>query len=465
MTKVTARLGLTLVNHFGLVEHIAGDPDVVLLPHSLLSPSALTDLRDRPYRAIRMIRDPRDIWVSGYLYHQHCAEQWCTNADLNPTAPIGWPQVDFSFAHRPEGWKRRYLERLNGKSYQQNLLDLEVAGGLDFELAGYTSCTFAAMREWASYGLQVMDVKLEAVMANFDDAMLRIFDHFGFTVAQSLTALEVARSEDVRRMDEAALAMRPQVHSRVISKWHDFLSADQVAEFEADHGDLVRELGYEPAVMASDPAGPLSDQDCIGRSDEAARGTPLAADPRPATDGLFAGDVTLEADVQFCAEPDEIRLIWPQFDQSPEPNGTATTIPAGTDVWLVADGNAIRPMISGQGIYRFVVPPGAERIHLESRRNFVTDPCAPYLGSSRCLGIRVSAISIRSRTGEVVIPADDPRLITGWHEVEYAGLGLWRWTDGSAELPWAGVSGPAVVTVRCQPLGEPSGPRELQAPA
>jgi len=122
-------------------------------------------------------------------------------------------------------------------------------------------------------------------------------------------------------------------------------------------------------------------------------------------------------------------------------------------------------MVSGQGIYRFVVPPSAERVRLESRRSVPADPSAPYLGSGRCLGVKVSAIAIRSRTGEVVIPADDPRLITGWHAVEQAGLGLWRWTDGSAELPWAGVSGPAVVTVRCQPLGEHPSRDEIRNPA
>jgi hypothetical protein len=52
-----------------------------------------------------------------------------------------------------------------------------------------------------------------------------------------------------------------------------------------------------------------------------------------------------------------------------------------------------------------------------------------------------------------VIPADDPRLVAGWHEIEHSGLGLWRWTDGSGELPWAGVTGPAVVTVQCQSPG------------
>jgi hypothetical protein len=135
-TKVSERLGLTLVYHYGLVEQLGLEPDVILRPHSTFR-GAL----DWPYRAIRLIRDPRDIWVSGYLYHLRCDEGWCRNTDMDPTSPIWWPQVDYSFAHWPEEWKRYYLERLNGNSYQQNLLERSLADGLDVELDGYTGST------------------------------------------------------------------------------------------------------------------------------------------------------------------------------------------------------------------------------------------------------------------------------------------------------------------------------------
>jgi hypothetical protein len=420
MTKVCDRLGLTIANQFGLVDRLDLEADVVLLPHSLLRAPP-----ERPYRAIRMIRDPRDIWVSGYLYHRHCAEDWCINTDMEPRSPIQWPQVDHSFAHWPEDWKRRYLERLGGKTYQQHLLDRSVAEGLAFELEGYTGCTLTAMREWGLNGADALDVKLEDVMADFDGAMLRIFDHFGFTAEQSETALEVARSEDVRRMDDATIATRPQIHSRIISKWRDVLSADQIVSFEASHGDLIRELGYQLTAAAL-------------RFPEAGEADEWFSD----TEASLATDVG------------EVRLVWPGLAQSAEEFGKIATMTRSADVRLMAHGVTIRPTVSRQGTYSFVVPPGAKRVSLVSRRGVPADPRAPYLGVGRCLGVRVSEIAIESRAGEVVIPADDPRLITGWHDAEQSGLGLWRWTDGSAELPWAGVSGPAVVTVHCTTLGE-----------
>jgi hypothetical protein len=245
MTKISARLGLRLVNHYGLVEHLDPGPDIVLLPHSIVRAPL-----DRPYRAIRMIRDPRDIWVSGYLYHRRCVEEWCINTDLDATPPILWPIVDHSIAHWPEDWKRRYIERLNGRSYQANLLERPREEGLAFELENYTGWTLKTMRDWPLSRADALDVKLEDVMADFDGAMLRIFNHFGLTTEQSQAALDVARSEDMRRMDDSAIAERPQITSRAISKWRDALSLEQVADFESAHGDLIHALGYK---LTSDP--------------------------------------------------------------------------------------------------------------------------------------------------------------------------------------------------------------------
>jgi hypothetical protein len=260
-------------------------------------------------------------------------------------------------------------------------------------------------------------VRLEDVMADYDSAMLRIFDHFGFTEEQSLAALDVARSEDIRRMDEATLAARPQIHSRVISKWRDVLSPAQIAGFDASHGDLIRELGYEPAHGA----------------------------PRLSRDDA-AGDWFTDSRVPIAANTDDVALIWPP------PQEASAHIATGThdaDIHLLADGVVIRPTVSSQGAHGFVVPASTERVWLKSRRVAAIDPPSLYSAARRYLGVRVSAMAIRFRAGEVVIAADDPRLVTGWYAAEQAGAELWRWTDGSAELPWNGVSGPAVITVWC----------------
>jgi hypothetical protein len=130
MTRVAARFGLTLSNHYGMVDEIDPEPDIVLLPHSLFQRPPT-----RPYRAIRSIRDPRDIWVSGYLFHLRCDELWCVTTDLSAAPPIGLPSVDYSILHCPEVEKRAWLARLNGVSYQQNLRDRSIEDGCFSNLA------------------------------------------------------------------------------------------------------------------------------------------------------------------------------------------------------------------------------------------------------------------------------------------------------------------------------------------
>ncbi len=239
MTRVAEHLNRSVAKYFGMVSSLDPTRDIVLLPHSLVACEIAW-----PYRAVRVIRDPRDIWVSGYLYHRRCREGWCVNTNFDPTAPIRYPRVDFSFQHYAEEWKRNYLESLGGVSYQQNLLRRNQEEGLDFELAGYTGCTLQAMRGWQLQGIRTLDVKLEDVVANFDHTMRLIFRHFGFDAPECELAVQLAEANDLARMDDATVANDPHIHSRQMSKWRGMLSPIQVANFEKCYGDLITGLGY-----------------------------------------------------------------------------------------------------------------------------------------------------------------------------------------------------------------------------
>jgi hypothetical protein len=244
MTAVAAKFGLRLWKRYGLVARIDPQADIALLPHSLVA----AGFAARPFRAVRIVRDPRDIWVSSWLYHQRCREGWCTNADFDPTPPIRYPRVDFSVQHRPEGWKRDYLAGLGGKSYQQNLIDRDLAAGLRFELQHYTGWTLEAMRGWRAGGPEIIDVPLEALAERFDATLLQVFRHLGFAETEAEAAVEMARPFDLARMSDEEIASQPSIHSRRLSKWRELLPPALIAEFEARHRDLIAALGYPPAT-------------------------------------------------------------------------------------------------------------------------------------------------------------------------------------------------------------------------
>ncbi|MGH7155553.1 MAG: hypothetical protein ACREF3_16620 [Acetobacteraceae bacterium] len=243
--KLADRLGLSMTGLYGMTREIDPTIDIVLTGHSLLGCEPLP-----PFRAVRAVRDPRDIWVSGYLYHLRTREPWCVNTDFDPTPPIVYPRVDFSFQHWPERWKRSWLARLDSRSYQQNLLDRDRDAGLAFELEGYTGCTLTAMRGWRSRGPEVLDVQLEEIERDFDGMMERVFRHLGLTEAECAMALDIAASEDISRMDDATLAANGHIHSRRLAKWRDVLSPAQIRMFERRYGDLITGLGYQ----LSDPS-------------------------------------------------------------------------------------------------------------------------------------------------------------------------------------------------------------------
>lgn len=88
----------------GRVERIPPEGDVLLFAHSLVDFQ-----REAPqsYVGAHLIRDPRDVIVSGYLYHKRCREEWCVHEAFDTREPIRYPNVQFSQQHRPESWKKQ----------------------------------------------------------------------------------------------------------------------------------------------------------------------------------------------------------------------------------------------------------------------------------------------------------------------------------------------------------------------
>ena len=72
------RIGWSIENIHGIVDSPPIDVDVVQLMHGIVG----LDFPVDEYRTVRFVRDPRDVIVSGFLYHRRCSEEWCNNAPL-----------------------------------------------------------------------------------------------------------------------------------------------------------------------------------------------------------------------------------------------------------------------------------------------------------------------------------------------------------------------------------------------
>jgi hypothetical protein len=59
------------------------------------------------------------------------------------------------------------------------------------------------------------------------------------------------------------------------------------------------------------------------------------------------------------------------------------------------------------------------------------------LPDHRRLGLRLRAATLAHAGGETALDLASPALSDGWHRLESAPGGPWRWTDGDAEIPTA----------------------------
>ena len=114
----------------------------------------------------------------------------------------------------------------------------------------------------------------------------------------------------------------------------------------------------------------------------------------------------------------------------------------------------LRPSAVHQDIYTFVVPAGVSTVSLMSRVCIPADKMIAAMRDTRRLGVRVDQITIHSAGDQLMLAADDPSLVDGWHEIEHDNGSLWRWTDGAARIPWMSVIGSAIVTIRCNAVDQ-----------
>jgi hypothetical protein len=237
--KIAALFGWHADYLLGPISRVDASKQIITFAHSLIE----FNLSTIPHKGVRLIRDPRDVWLSGYLYHQHCNERWCTNECFDLTPPIVPPRIPYSQHYRSEEWKRAYLVGLNGLSYQRNLLSKDRDSGLDFEMNRYTDWTIEAMLAWKP-DPDTIDVKIEDFMADFDGTLTLMLRHFGIREVDIPAALTALASEDIARMNDAEIAANPNIYSRSISKWRTMLTPKQIQHFEARYAAAIGRLGY-----------------------------------------------------------------------------------------------------------------------------------------------------------------------------------------------------------------------------
>ncbi|MEO0679056.1 MAG: sulfotransferase domain-containing protein [Pseudomonadota bacterium] len=190
-----------------------GREAIFMQSHSRIDPAALPRRR----RGTHMIRDPRDMIVSGYHYHKRTTEEWA----LQPR------------------------DRFGGKSYQAHLNGLDAHEGLAEEIRRFAERGQGRiMAAWTYAEPGFLEVRYEDMMQDEAGGWARIFDHYGFNARSRDEAVEIAMGFSLSKVK----GKLDHVRSGRPEEWREQFSAEHRALFRELTGDLAAKLGYAPTL-------------------------------------------------------------------------------------------------------------------------------------------------------------------------------------------------------------------------
>ena len=188
-----------------------------------------SDFGDAPagvkHKGILVIRDPRDVIISGAHYHCKADESW-----------LHTPDVRLS---------RGLAPRLDGMTYQQKINSLpSTEERLLFELENAGRITvqemLTAITKYPSFRI----VKFENLITDYDLMEYhKLFSFLGFRGADIPALLSIAFENSIF---SGNLPKSGHVRSARPAQWKTDFSPRVLAAFEAAFGDAPRRLGYEP---------------------------------------------------------------------------------------------------------------------------------------------------------------------------------------------------------------------------
>jgi hypothetical protein len=185
----------------------------VLFTHSRLHLDAALS-----YRGVHVMRDPRDMIVSGYHYHKWAAERWLHRLDEN------------------------------GESYQEKLNRVCKSEGLFLEIDHFIFMNRKVLEEWDLEDENILEVKYEDLMAPGREALYgAIFQHLGFEGRELATALSLMRAFEASSRSgsrSGKVTERSHLRSGRTRQWEDELGAEHLHYIERELGHVIRKFDY-----------------------------------------------------------------------------------------------------------------------------------------------------------------------------------------------------------------------------
>lgn len=169
------------------------------------------------YKLSHMIRDPRDLIVSGYFYHRWTDEPWAN-----------FPRAEF-----------------RGMSYREYLNSVPKDVGIAAEIER-NNFWIHHMAEWDFCNANAYEIRYEDILDEEENVLRAMFRHYEFHEQAVERALKIARRysfETIRARGGAGETSH--LRSGKSGEWRKHFSASHVAQFKQLFPGVLARLKYE----------------------------------------------------------------------------------------------------------------------------------------------------------------------------------------------------------------------------
>lgn len=185
------------------------------------------------YVGSHLIRDPRDLLVSGYKYHLWCKEKWVRRP------------MSLNFKDKLRLEELGLADKAKGKTYQKLLNSLDEVEGYKLEM-NWRGRSFKQMSQWNYSNSNILEIKYEEIFGNEVKIFEKLFKHYGFPEEKIDKSLDIVRRNSFASLKKKGRTGKSK-HAAVgsPSQWKTSLPKEIREAFKNEYGDLLMSLGYE----------------------------------------------------------------------------------------------------------------------------------------------------------------------------------------------------------------------------